>query len=532
MRKFLFKVLLLIMAAIVVMAWLRPDAAMPGSGGALGMDDSSGWLSANLQSPKPFDVLEAAQVRLVRISLPWQEIEPAPDGFAWSYQSEAGFKDYDQLLALLDRRGMQAVLVLEGGPAYGNHFYPQQPINSNELLARWENFVNAAVARYGRRVNYWQIGTDINEPQAWGQVLYPNAPEPLAPPDPQLYGEMLRRAHSIIKSSQPGDNIILGSLTLGGECSFSPLAYLNMLADLNLWYAFDTLSVSLPVLESAPEIAAPDACGLLPQEATGMPLTNSVRAVKDMIQQNGTKSLWVQGLAFDPSMLVDQAAERGVLPQVVESDYLTRASALLLSNGGAERVFLHYDPLNNMPGVLALQSIANLNHTLGKALTDNRNNILSTGTQQVLRFRSGSKLAILTWRSQQGDQPEASTLDDLQGYKLQAYSTDAPALKAKHGVALPIDAGGGTALMLSERPVLIIGQPADLKKAASLMATDLVRQTQQRLKAQFNSWLHAQKARAADKVGVWVEEQQKSLLDLLKDSFSQWLRRSLGLAKT
>lgn len=530
MWKFLFKIVLLLLASLVLMAWLRPDASLS-SGGVLGVEDSSGWLSANLQDPSPFDMLEAANANLVRVSLPWNEVEPAPDAFVWSYQSEAGFKDFDQLLELLDKRGIQAVLVLEGGPAYGNHLYPQQPVNSEFLLDRWENYVRAAVSRFGKRVNHWQIGADINDSTAWGNVLFPGAPAPQASPDPQLYGEMLRRAHAIIKSAQPGDNIILGSLALGGECAFSPLAYLHMLEDLRVWYAFDTVNIALPVLEAMPENSAPDTCGMLPLEQTGMPLTDSLRAVDELIEAAGSKDLWVQGLAFDADLLAEQAAQRGALPQVVESDYLMRASGLLLTYGGADRVFWRYDPNNMLPGALALQSFANLNRTLGTA------SLVSTetayqGGQEALHFRSSGKLVILTWRSQQGDQPQAATLANLQGYKLQAYSTDADALKAKYGVPLPVDAGGGTALMLSERPVLIIGQPANLEQAAGMLAQDLLSQAKQRLQAQFTSWMHAQKARAADKVGAWVEEQQKSLLDLLKDSFSQWLRRSLGLAKT
>lgn len=530
MRKFLIKTTLLLLAAAALLVWLRPDASALTGGGVLGMDDSSGWLAANIQSPKPFDILEAVQADMLRVSLPWGEVEPAADAFVWSYQSQEGFKDFDQLLSLLEKRGIQAVLVLEGGPPYSSHLYPQQPVSSEELLARWEGYVRAAVARFGNRVNYWQIGTGINDPASWGSMLFPGEPSAESPPDPLLYGEMLHRAHTIIKSAQPGDSIILGSLTLGDACDFSPLSYLYALQDLNLWSSFDAISIELPVLAASPEISAPDTCGTLPLEQTGMPLTDNLRAVDELITSTGHKALWVHGLAFSADMLAEQAAQRGVLPQIVESDYLTRASGLLLSYGGADRVFWRYAPQSALPGALALQSFANLNHALGRANSAKTETIFENGREE-LRFRGGGRLAILTWRSLQGDQPEATTLADLQGFRLHAYSSDAAALKAKYGVKLPIDAIGGTALMVSERPVLIVGQPSDLKSAASMFLSDLAAQTKQNLQAKAASWMHAQKAKAADKVGAWVEAQQKSLLDLLKDSFSLWLRRSLGLAK-
>jgi hypothetical protein len=44
-------------------------------------------------------------------------------------------------------------------------------------------------------------------------------------------------------------------------------------------------------------------------------------------------------------------------------------------------------------------------------------------------------------------------------------------------------------------------------------------------------WVEVQKDKAADQLSIWVAKQQASLLDMLRDSFQQWLRQSLGLAK-
>jgi hypothetical protein len=242
----------------------------------------------------------------------------------------------------------------------------------------------------------------------------------------------------------------------------------------------------------------------------------------------GSKPLWVGGLAFNADLLAEQAAQRGTLPQVVEADYLARASTLLLAYGGAERVWWRFAPQEGLPGAVALQSYANLSRALGGANL-NKTLALYEGEREELRFRSGGKLAMVTWR--QSGQPTPTVLADLGGYDVHAYSTDAAALKSKHGVELPVDAGGGTALLVGERPVLVIGQPKDLKAAAGLYLEDFADQAAQGLRVKAASWAQAQKARAADKVGAWVEEQGTSLLDMLRNSFSQWLRRSLGLAK-
>ena len=94
-----------------------------------------------------------------------------------------------------------------------------------------------------------------------------------------------------------------------------------------------------------------------------------------------------------------------------------------------------------------------------------------------------------------------------------------------------VDSGGSTALMVSERPVLISGRPESLQESLKLLVADNASQASQGLKAKANNWLQAQKNNAAEKLGSWVAEKQASLLDILRTSFQQWLRQSLGLAK-
>ncbi len=73
--------------------------------------------------------------------------------------------------------------------------------------------------------------------------------------------------------------------------------------------------------------------------------------------------------------------------------------------------------------------------------------------------------------------------------------------------------------------------PPKLRSPFTLLASDSAAQAGKGLKAKFASFVQAQKANAAEKVGAWVDEQQQSLMQTLKNSFNQWLRKSLGLAK-
>ena len=290
MRKFLTKTLILLLAAGGLFLWLRSDASVLAGASALGMDDSANWLAAGSQDPAPFNLLESAQAGYVRVDLPFNKVAPAPGTFVWAYQDGSGYVDFGQLFDKLDRRGIQPVVVLSGGPVFANHLYPQQPVLHDELLDDWTNYVRAAVQQLGSQVDYWQVGGLINDPEDWGLVVFPAAQVPISAPDPQLYADMLKVAYSVIKSAQSTDTVLLGGLEFGGDCAFHPLAYLQALSDAGVWYAFDAVSLELPALDDSPESFQMDACGYKPVQSSGMPLADTVRSVADFISETGSQT--------------------------------------------------------------------------------------------------------------------------------------------------------------------------------------------------------------------------------------------------
>ncbi len=529
MRKFILKTSIVLLAAAALFVWFRSDASVLAGASALGMDDSSSWIAVNSHNPEVMDTLEAAQVSMLQIDLPWDTVELSPGTYVWAAKQDNEYTDFNLLFSRLEKHGVKPVVVLSGGPVYLNHLYPQQPVYRDQLLANWENYVRAAVQQFGSTVDHWQIGGVINDPAQWGLVTFPGAESPSAVPDPELYGEMLEIAYSVIKSEQASDMVLLGELEFAGDCTFHPINYLQTLNDLDLWYAFDVVSLSLPELASAPENAAVDSCGIMPIQLSGIPGADSLSAVAEFIEVAGDKPLWVHGLRFSNEMLTNEAAVRGTLPEVTASDYLARASGLYLSFGKTDRIFWSFDPLNNTPGLIAMQTYANLSHTLSGRFEGSS---FSSGTDAfVLRFRSSGKLSLLTWYAQGGEEALPLVIDGVDGYDLHAFSADSASLKNKYGVDLPIDAGGSTALLVSERPVLISGHPSDIKQSVTQTVEDSAAQASAGMKAKLQNLLQAQKAKAAASVGEWVAEQQASLLDSLRSSFQQWLQKSLGLAK-
>ncbi|MBP6086913.1 MAG: hypothetical protein KA449_01755 [Pelolinea sp.] len=530
MRKFLVKTFALLLIICGALFWLRSDAFVLADTAALGLDDETGWLPSHSQDPALMDMVESSHAGFIRVHLPFNEVSPAPGIFIWEYRSEQGYKNFDQLFDKLDSHGIQPIVVLSGGPIFANHLYPQQPVFRDELLDAWSNYLSAAVQQFGQQVDYWQIGAAINDPRNWGAVIFPSAEKPLAVPDTRLYADMLRIAYSIIKSAQITDTVLLGSLALGSECAFHPISYLQELKDNDAWYAFDIISIELPILNDSPEAAKVDVCGYLPAQSSGEPLADSFRALADFVHEAGDKPIWAHGLSFSYDALHTKSIERGTLVEVVESDYLVRATAILMAEGGVDRVSWRYDPASAAPSLIALQSFSNLSQLLSGSV-ESSSLSLPDSYLQNMRFRGNGKLITIAWRTSGGDEFTAAVLPGFEGYSPYAWSADTSSLKNSAGFKLPLDNGGNVALMLSERPVIISGKPENLKGSITLFLKDSATLAKRSFKAKATGFFQAQKAKAAEQVSAWVEKNQKSLLDSLKGAFNQWLRETLGLAK-
>ena len=529
MRKFLFKILCLAAAITAAFFWFKSDGGILADTSPLGMDDSSGWLTGHSQDSKSFDVLETIHSGMLRVEMPWNKVEPSAGAFVWSFQSDTGYVDYKAIFSRLEKCGIQPVVILDGGPVYLSTLYPQQPASTESLLENWQNYVSAAVQQFGSQVDYWQIGGVINDPSYWGSLLYPLDEGAQAEADLELYVKMLKSAYTIIKSSSAGDTVILGELALNGDCAQHPLFYLQNINEKEAWYDFDTVAIRLPALDDAPDNTAVDACGFNSLQPSGVALTDPVKAIGEFMGEIDPKPVWVTNLSFSQDLVAARAAERMTLPEVVESDYLARASGLLLAYGGADKIFWHYAPQDGQPAVIALQSFANLSQTL--STNASHDNASTSADFKVLRFRKNGRLAILTWRAKGGDEAQALVIPDVAGYKLKAYTSDTDSLKASKGVKMNVDAGGSTALMVSERPILISGRLSNLKESLSAMLSENSEQAGRELQNRLTGWVQVQKNKAADQVGNWVAKQQASLLDILRSSFQQWIRQSLGLAK-
>ena len=254
------------------------NGAVPGTPGApipqKAFIDGFGIMSPHIQVgtqglTTALDAQKRMGVRWAREEIPWELVEANQQAFRWQYHFNSEIDhDFDRLLSELNTRGIKLVAVLNYGPRYltGNPFHGYQ-VNPSDLLARWQVYVQAVVDRFGDRIDYWEIGNEMNSRTFWGKVVTettdPNGRDIPADPDPILYAHMLRIAHDIIKQHDRNDTVILGGLAGYhsdlADCATNYQKYLADLHDVGAWDAFDVAAIH-------PYHNSPDEQGFAPDE--------------------------------------------------------------------------------------------------------------------------------------------------------------------------------------------------------------------------------------------------------------------------
>ena len=197
-----------------------------------------------------------------------------------------------------------------------------------------------------------------------------------------------------------------------------------------------------------------------------------------------------------------------------------RASVLLTGGDAVPLVFWQVDPINQPQAVTSLSdlsaSIVN-SKSLGQIQGQ-------TGNVHEYRFQKGADLAILAWRSLDGDAPQPVAFSNLGAKSLTAFSTDVLGLDKNYGTIIQVDGTGSSIVMLNERPVIFItktGSWDEQIKAGVTNQIELWRLDLQEvisrglgnLKGIFMQWLDGLFTRAKDSAVDWGSEKIKDMLN-------------------
>jgi hypothetical protein len=144
---------------------------------ALAQSDEEGLTHA-------LDLIADAGFVWLRHTFPWAQIEPEEGVYDWAA--------WDRLVDEATARGLRLIVVLDRAPGWAGT--PPPP-------ASFAAFAGAVAARYGNRVDYYQVWHNPNLADGWG-----------AEPNPAAYAQLLQGAATAIRAADPGARVLLGSL--------------------------------------------------------------------------------------------------------------------------------------------------------------------------------------------------------------------------------------------------------------------------------------------------------------------------------
>ncbi len=203
-------------AAVALLALICIAAAAGCGGGARGEKSEStqakdpfyGVVSAEpLPDEAQLATLGEGGVGTLRINLAWGSVQSGPSApYDWSH--------YDPVIQGAAENGIRVLATVYSTPTWVAPTAEVPPLARSDLRM-FDDFVRAAVERYGAGGSFWREHPDVPEMpitdwQLWNE---PNSPLFWKPkPDPTRFLELLRTFHAAVKGADPQATILLGGL--------------------------------------------------------------------------------------------------------------------------------------------------------------------------------------------------------------------------------------------------------------------------------------------------------------------------------
>jgi hypothetical protein len=268
------------------------------------------------------DSLVVTGLKTTRILLSWKSVESNPGEFDWQRT--------DQLVGGLASRGIRPLPFVWGSPSWthtGGSAPP--PVNRPSAKAAWRDFLEAAVARYGRGGSYWsnkypqQFGNAAPLPiRSWQVWNEPNLRPEFDPGGTvahaaQRYAELVRISHDAIKSKDRLATIVLAGLATQKD----PHAF-EFLADL---YSAPGIKADFDVVAQHPYAPSVDA------------VRKAIERVRAVITNHGDAKtpLWITEFGWGSAPADGSGINVGPTDQ---AQLLTKAYKLILNHRSAWNV--------------------------------------------------------------------------------------------------------------------------------------------------------------------------------------------------
>ena len=505
---------------------------------SIGMGSSIHLLVGTDGLPGAYQQLEEMNIHWVREEIPWREVEQIPGQYQWYYSNGNTYRDFHFMLEEAEKHDLEVIAVLSTGPAYLPHVYPGQSVDVDLLIENWENYVQAVVDRFGDQIDYWEISPQANNPETWGEVMFPTNLDAISEPNPFLFARMLTTAEKVIKKHKSKDIVILGGLysSISNTCETTPIKFLSEMKNAGVWRHFDVIAVNPYWENNPPEAWMPrgpevdlETNNCDPNKTTSSNLVHEIRLIRDFVNENGKKPIWITELGWKEDWVAYSSSQHSLSKDQVEANYVVRSIIPLIAEDDVEKIFwysLYEDPENpgfvlGPDGQLALRNIGRL---LGGARTLGQFQQLSSyATPQDLgiyefRFRKEGRLIIYSWTASGGQAPYPITFVDLPGKKFRAYAANTSDLSIETGMELTVDDDQSLTIYVNEFPVILIQQNPSLMASLSQRLDDGINKLVDNQKKRVDSWVDVQISNFGERILDWAENK---IYNLLNKSFDR-----------
>ncbi|CAN5694333.1 hypothetical protein BH24ACT3_BH24ACT3_10710 [soil metagenome] len=177
------------------------------------------------EQERELDLMVAAGARWVRVDFALQSVQPEPD---WWYLDA-----YDRIVANAHERGLRILGIPSYVPGWARR--PSGPAHFD--VDAFAHFAGEVARRYGPRgVRHWEVWNEPNQQWAWG-----------APPDPEAYAVVLRKAAASIRRADPGATVISGGTAPAADdpsgWEISPRTFIRRMYDAGGGAAIDAVAM-------------------------------------------------------------------------------------------------------------------------------------------------------------------------------------------------------------------------------------------------------------------------------------------------
>jgi Ca2+-binding RTX toxin-like protein len=291
--------------------------------------------------------MAAVRVRTERFQLQWASVQPTQGSFDWA--------ETDAFVGALASRGIRPVPFVWGSPRWVATTFATPPIDTAAHEQAWQDFLKAAVARYGPGGSYWGTGGPYHQQYGAGATAWPvtawqvwnepNLPKYFAPtPSVSQYARLLQISHDAIKSQNPQAQIVLAGLD-----AYATNTAWNFLGNL----------YQVAGVKSNFDIAA-----LHPYAPDLNYFRNAIVQFRGVMKQygDGGKQLWLTEVGWGSDPPDQFGINKGLAGQ---NNMLSTSFNLVLSmrsDWNVQRVFWFYwrDPPTHPPGTCSFCSSAGL----------------------------------------------------------------------------------------------------------------------------------------------------------------------------